>query len=157
MVNLIKGLRFTYKGGEGSGYEDHPGRPGEVGGSLPSKLPLVNNRGEEVRIEKVSKELESIRSNMQQWGSEFRDNISNCIIVGSFARGEEREDSDIDFDFVVKSFSRFLDLNGWGILADLDKALKKIPSFRKIHINAFPKSYIREDAPHINLNRFFGI
>ena len=57
---MIRGLRFTYKGGPGdpgSGHHGHAGRPGEVGGSLPSKLPLVNNRGEEVRIEKVSKEL----------------------------------------------------------------------------------------------------
>ena len=36
---MIKGLQFTYKGGEGSGYEDHPGRPGKIGGSLPMTNP----------------------------------------------------------------------------------------------------------------------
>jgi len=33
---MIRGLRFTTKGGPGSGHHGHAGRPGSVGGSAPS-------------------------------------------------------------------------------------------------------------------------
>ena len=37
---MIRGLKFTTKGGEGSGHHGHAGRPGQVGGSASSDQPL---------------------------------------------------------------------------------------------------------------------
>ena len=35
-MDMIKGLKFTTKGGSGSGHHGHAGRPGSIGGSAPS-------------------------------------------------------------------------------------------------------------------------
>ena len=49
-------VKFTYKGGHGSGHHGHAGRPGKVGGSLPqgshiadisSKYPKSNPTGKD--------------------------------------------------------------------------------------------------------------
>jgi len=42
----IKGLKFTYKGGPGSGHHGHAGRPGQVGGSASGRRGRTYSSGE---------------------------------------------------------------------------------------------------------------
>ncbi len=56
----IRGLRFTYKGGEHSGHHGHAGRPGSVGGSMPRSATGFIGIATGAIIDKLSEEPDAV-------------------------------------------------------------------------------------------------
>lgn len=55
-------------------------------------------------------DITTFLNNIKQWGDKSND-IYSIILVGSYARGEEREDSDVDLVIVTSNVNMYLNNN----------------------------------------------
>lgn len=55
-------------------------------------------------------DISSFINDIKQWGNK-NDDIRSIILVGSYARGEERDDSDVDLVIITSDTNKYLNNN----------------------------------------------
>ena len=95
--------------------------------------------------EKIRKNLEKIKPKIIEILKKYR--VKRAGLFGSYTRGEQRKDSDID---ILIEYPKGMGLNFVGIALDLEKTLKKkVDLLTYGGISPYLKKYILEDEVRI--------
>ena len=117
--NFTEGfMKIVERGGAGSGHHDHEGRPGEVGGSLPSGASGAD-QAEGGRVSEddpvyAEEKLTAAKEEAGKAGKEFENRLERFIDI---ANNKQLEMTDTDSDEDFNEFEQSLREGGWDLAA----------------------------------------